>query len=402
MISLISFGHPLVRLLRLPSLLFLGVVVLGTSGCDDSARSTSGDSSEMVVPMGDTVSVRTYGKVPQGQARLFTLRNAGGMEVDLTNYGGIITSIRVPDRNGKVGEVTLGFDSLGGYLAENPYFGAFVGRYGNRIAGGRFSVDDKNYELTRNNGDNALHGGPQGFHRQLYTAEVTDNERGSRGVALQRTSPDGEEGYPGNLDVTVRYLLNDDNELRIEYAATTDAPTVVNLTNHTYFNLGSNATILDHELMIDAPAFTPVDDGLIPTGELRDVAGTPFDFREPTAIGARIEEDNRQLMRGQGYDHNWVLARGGDGLKQVATLYAPGTGRVMEVLTTEPGLQFYSGNFLDGTLTGRNGTAYGLRAGLCLETQHFPDSPNQPDFPTTELRPGEKYTSATVYRFSVR
>lgn len=383
------------------TLLLSFLLSLGMMSCSNGATESSGAEAIPAVSA-DTVVVRSYGNTPDGAAQLYTLRNANGMEVDLTNYGGIVTAIRVPDRDGNIADVTLGFSNVDGYLADNPYFGALIGRYGNRIAQGRFSLDGKDYELAQNDGDNTLHGGPQGFHRQLYTAEAISDEAGVMGVALTRTSPDGEEGYPGNLDVTVRYLLNDDNELRIEYAAETDAPTVVNLTNHAYFNLGDKATILDHELMIDAGTFTPVDGGLIPTGELRDVEGTPFDFREPTAIGARIDDKNQQLARGQGYDHNWVLDRDGDGLESVATLYAPSTGRMMEVLTTEPGLQFYSGNFLDGSLTGRDGTSYVLRSGLCLETQHFPDSPNQPDFPSTELRPGEQYSSATVYRFSIR
>lgn len=393
--------RPARHLFALTYVFLLVLTGFGFTSCGGGTDATS----EAIMPevsSSDTVAVRSYGQTPDGPTSLYTLRNANGMEVDVTNYGGIITAIRVPDRKGNVTDVTLGFSNLDGYLADNPYFGALIGRYGNRIAQGRFSLDGKDYELAQNDGDNTLHGGPKGFHRQLYTVETIDSKAGAMGISLTRTSSDGEEGYPGNLDVTVRYLLNDDNELRIEYGATTDAPTVVNLTNHAYFNLGDEATILKHELMIDAAAFTPVDGGLIPTGELRDVEGTPFDFRDPTAIGARIDDKNQQLARGKGYDHNWVLDRDGDGLESVATLYAPSTGRMMEVLTTEPGLQFYSGNFLDGSLTGRDGTAYVLRSGLCLETQHFPDSPNQPEFPSTELRPGEKYSSATVYRFSVR
>jgi len=377
------------------------LLILGATSCSGGDTEVSYADKPTAVRT-DTVVNRSYGDTPDGAAYLYTLRNANGMEVDVTNYGGTITAIRVPDKNGTVADVTLGFSDIEGYLDEHPYFGALIGRYGNRIAAGQFSIDGKDYELAQNDGGNTLHGGPKGFHRQLYTAEATNVKAGVMGVSLTRTSPDGEEGYPGNLDVTVRYLLNDDNELRIEYEATTDAPTVLNLTNHTYFNLGHEATILNHELIIDAAAFTPVDGGLIPTGELLPVEGTPFDFRKSTAIGARIDDENQQLARGQGYDHNWVLDRDGDGLEPVATLYAPSTGRMMEVLTTEPGLQFYSGNFLDGSLTGRDGTAYVLRSGLCLETQHFPDSPNQPEFPSTELRPGGKYSSATIYRFSVR
>ncbi|MTB50425.1 aldose epimerase family protein [Lewinella sp. W8] len=384
------------------AVLFLFVLLFsftscGTSGSEE-APATAEESSTA-----DTVQVRSYGETPDGSATLFTLRNVNGMEVDVTNYGGIITAIRVPDNRGAMGDVVLGFADVKGYLGEHPYFGALIGRYGNRIGGGVFTLDGTTYELDRNDGDNALHGGPKGFHRQLYEAKTINPEAGVRGVSLRRVSPDGEEGYPGNLDHTVRYLLTDENELRIEYEATTDAPTVVNLTNHAYFNLGNQPTILEHELMIEAERFTPVDEGLIPTGELKNVAGTPFDFREPHAIGARIGEENEQLELGLGYDHNFVLDRKTDyALERVATLYAPSSGRFMEVLTTEPGLQFYSGNFLDGSLTGKDGKSYEKRSALCLETQHWPDSPNQPDFPSTELRPGETYRSTTVYRFSVR
>ncbi|WP_116105237.1 aldose epimerase family protein [Lewinella sp. IMCC34191] len=347
----------------------------------------------------DSVSVTGFGDTPEGPAEVYTLTNENGMEVDITNYGGIITSIRVPDRDGNMADVAHGFPTVEGYLGEDPYFGALIGRYGNRIANGTFTLNGETYELPTNDGPNSLHGGPEGFHTKLWNATAMNEENA---VELQRTSPDGEEGYPGNLDVTVRYTLTDDNEVRIDYTATTDKATPVNLTNHSYFNLSGGGTILDHELMIDADAYTPVNNTLIPTGELRDVEGTPFDFREPTAIGERIEEENEQLGFGQGYDHNWVLNSGGGSLTSVATLYDPSSGRMMEVLTTEPGIQFYSGNFLDGSFTGKDDVSYELRSALCLETQHFPDGPNQADFPSTILEPGDTYESETVYRFSTR
>lgn len=382
--------------------LFCIVLLLSFTNCSGSNFGEAPNTPE-VTSAPDTIAIRPYGDTPDGTAALYTLRNANGMEVEVTNYGGIITAIRVPDNEGFVDNVVLGFPDIKGYLGEHPYFGALIGRYGNRIAAGRFTLEGTTYELVKNNGANALHGGPGGFHRRLYDAESISPSADVRGISLHRISPDGEEGYPGNLDVTVRYLLTDDNELRIEYEATTDALTILNLTNHAYFNLGDQSTILDHELMINAEGFTPVDEGLIPTGELRGVAEGPFDFREPHPIGARIDEKNEQLKRGLGYDHNFILNRyTTDGLERAATLYAPSTGRFMEVLTTEPGLQFYSGNFLDGSLRGKGGITYEKRSGLCLETQHWPDSPNQPDFPSTELRPGETYRSVTVYRFSVR
>ncbi len=344
-----------------------------------------------------------FGKTKDGQAvDLYTFSNAQGMEVRAMTYGGIILSVKVPDRNGKLDDVTLGFDSLEPYLAGHPYFGAIIGRYGNRIGKARFKLDGKEYKLAANNGPNSLHGGVKGFDKVVWSAEPFDKPEGV-GVVFTYTSPDGEEGFPGTLQTKVTYTLNDKNELIFDYYATTDKPTPVNLTNHTYFNLAGPGTrdILDHVMMIHADNTTPVDSTLIPTGEIKSVEGTPFDFRKPTPIGARIDADDQQIKYGPGYDHNFVLNRPGPGLSLAARVSEPSTGRVMEVRTTEPGIQFYSGNFLDGTLTGKGGHVYKRRFGFCLETQHFPDSPNKPLFPSTILRPGETYTSQTVYAFSV-
>ncbi len=334
--------------------------------------------------------------------REYTLRNSGGMEVRLTNYGATVTAIRVPDRHGKSGDVVLGYNSLEGYVnaVDRPYFGAIVGRYGNRIAKGAFPLDGKTYTLARNNGENHLHGGNMGFDKVIWDARVL----GPRSIRFSRISRDGEEGYPGNLSVQITYTLENDNALRIDYRATTDKATPVNLTNHTYFNLAGEGapTILDHELEIAANAFTPVDKGLIPTGEIRRVAGTPFDFRKAKPIGRDIGKSDRQLTYGLGYDHNWVLDKSRGALALAATVYEPRSGRVLEVFTKEPGLQFYCGNFLDGRLRGKSGKPYLHRSGLCLETQHFPDSPNHPGFPSTILRPGETYTTTTVYKFSAK
>ena len=337
------------------------------------------------------------------QVDLYTLKNSNGLEANITNYGGIVVSLTVPDKSGKLGDVVLGYDTLNDYIGNTPYFGALIGRYGNRIAKGRFTIGGVEYQLAQNNDSNALHGGRKGFDKVVWQAEKVD---GSDGPALKLTytSKDGEEDYPGTLKCTVTYTLTNKNELRIEYAAETDKPTFVNLTHHSYFNLkdGGASDILGHELMIKASKFTPVDKGLIPTGELKAVAGTPFDFNMPTPIGTRIASEDEQLILGKGYDHNWVLDRQGKDLALVASVYEPTSGRFMEVLTTEPGLQFYAGNFLDGTNKGKGGIVYQHRTGFCLETQHFPDSPNHPDFPTTELKPGEKYTQTTVYRFSTK
>jgi len=349
-----------------------------------------------------SVARAAFGHTPDGQAvELFTLTNARGTEVRAISYGGIIVSLRVPDRAGRLGDVVLGHDSLEGYLKAPSYFGCIVGRYGNRIAKGQFTLDGRTYHLATNNGANHLHGGKRGFDKVVWTADPFENASGV-GVVFTYTSPDGEEGYPGNLKARVTYTLTDRDELSFEYVATTDKATPVNLTQHSYFNLAGEGTrdVLDHRLTIDADRFTPVDATLIPTGELAPVAGTPLDFRAPTAVGARIEQKDEQLVRGGGYDHNFVLNRKGPGLARVIRLAEPTSGRVMEVSTTEPGVQFYSGNFLDGSVTGKSGHVYRRRYGLCLETQHFPDSPNHPSFPSTILRPGGEYRSKTVLAFS--
>ena len=342
-----------------------------------------------------------FGRMPDGAAvDLFTLKNAGGIEIRAMAYGGIITSLRVPDRSGRFDDVVLGFDRLDDYLKHHPFFGAIIGRYGNRIAKGQFTLDGRPYKLATNNGPNHLHGGNKGFDRVLWNAAAVP---GKNAVTFTRTSPDGEEGYPGNLRVQVTYTLTDKNELIVDYRATTDQPTVVNLTQHSYFNLAGQGSgdILGHTLMLNADRYTPVDTTLIPTGERALVAGTPFDFRRPTAIGVRIDQPDPQLKNGLGYDHNWVLNRSGGGLQLAARVIEPKSGRMMEIRTTEPGIQFYSGNFLDGKLTGKNKAQYKHRTGFCLETQHFPDSPNHPSFPSTTLRPGSEYRTTTVFTFGV-
>jgi aldose 1-epimerase len=350
-----------------------------------------------------------FGTTDRGEAvSLYTLKNAHGMEATVLDYGGVIVSLQVPDRNGRLDDVVLGFDSLPDYQRGSPYFGAIVGRYGNRIARGRFTLDGRTYTLATNNGPNHLHGGVRGFDKVVWAAAPF--ARGdSVGLVLNYTSRDGEEGYPGTLLATVTYTLTDKNELIFDYHATTDRATTVNLTQHSYFNLAGDGKgdILGHVVVLNADRFTPVDSTLVPTGELRSVAGTPFDFRTPTAIGARIDRDDEQLRYGRGYDHNFVLnkagAPGAPGAPEpAARVYEPTTGRVMEIATTEPGLQFYSGNFLDGTLRGKRGVVYRHRYGFAMETQHVPDSPNKPAFPSTILRPGEQYRSRTIYRFGVQ
>lgn len=352
---------------------------------------------------GSTVTKASFGTTPDGKAvDVCTFTNANGVEIKAITYGGIITSLKVPDRSGTLGDVVLGFDTLGGYLKEPPYFGAIIGRYGNRIGKAQFTLDGKTYKLAANNGPNHLHGGVKGFDKVVWQAEPLKTPEGV-GVAFTRTSPDGEEGYPGNLKMRVTYILTDTNELVVDYHATTDKATPVNMTQHSYFNLASDGSgdILGHELMINADRYTPVGDTLIPTGQLAPVQGTPFDFRKPTTIGARINQDNPQLKNGKGYDHNWVLNRTGAGLQLAARVVEPKTGRTLEIKTTEPGIQFYSGNFLDGTITGKAGHVYKHRTGFCLETQHYPDSPNQPSFPTTILKPGQEYSTKTVFTFGV-
>ena len=348
-----------------------------------------------------------FGTTAQGEAvSVYTLKNDHGIELRVLDYGGIILSLTVPDRNGRPDDVVLGFDSLADYVRTSPYFGAIIGRYGNRIAHGRFTLDGRTYTLARNNGPNHLHGGVKGFDKVVWGVTPFKG-RGSVGLTFRYTSPDGEEGYPGTLQATVTYTLTDDNELTFDYHATTDRATPVNLTQHSYFNLaGTGGDILGHVVLVNADRFAPVDSTLIPTGELRSVVGTPFDFRTPTAIGARINADDEQLRHGRGYDHNFVLNQSGSdrraGLALAARVYEPTSGRVLEIYTTEPGLQFYSGNFLDGTLRGKNGVVYRHRSGFAMETQHFPDSPNHPQFPSTILTPGAEYRSRTLLRFSVQ
>lgn len=336
--------------------------------------------------------------------KLFTLTNRAGLSVGISNFGGIVAALCVPDRDGRVDDVVLGFDRLDEYLGPHPYFGGIIGRFANRIAGGRFELDGREHVLARNDGPNHLHGGGTGFDRMFWRVEPRGFSGGSS-LALSRTSGNGEEGYPGALDCEVTYTLTDANEFRIDYAATTDQPTVLNLTHHSYFNLAARRCdhVLDHGLTIDADAFLPVDENLIPTGEARPVIGTAFDFREPRPIGERIHAADPQLARGKGYDHNFCLTRRDpdpSGPRFAARLAEPLTGRVMEILTTEPGLQVYAGGALDGSMVGKGGRVYHRHAGLCLETQHFPDSPNRRAFPTVRLDPGQVYRSITVYRFS--
>jgi aldose 1-epimerase len=334
---------------------------------------------------------------------VFSFANAGGIDLSVATYGGIIVCLRVPDRDGRLDDVVLGHDDVDGYVRSASYFGALIGRYGNRIAGGRFTLDGVAHQLVTNDGKNHLHGGARGFDKVVWSAEPF--ERGAdRGLVLRYASADGEEGYPGALIADVTYTLTDDDKLLIDYHATASKPTPVNLTQHTYWNLSGDraSNILEHELTINASHITPVDRELIPTGEVKSVVGTPFDFRAPTPIGARIDENDEQLRYAGGYDHNFVLDRTGSGLTPAARLHDPATGRVVEIHTTEPGLQFYSGNFLDGTIRGKNRRMYGHRGGLCLETQHFPDSPNRPGFPSTVLRPEAEYRSRTAFHFSVR
>ncbi|MBC3917473.1 galactose mutarotase [Undibacterium sp. CY18W] len=343
-----------------------------------------------------------FGHLDDGQViNLYTLRNRQGMLVKVTDFGGIITELHVPDRDGVLADVTLGFADLQPYLGESSFFGALIGRYGNRIAQGRFVLDGKMYQLDRNNGANHLHGGSGGFYRVKWDATPFQT-RHSVGLGLRYFSEDGEQGYPGNLHVTVTYELDDDNQFHIRYHAVTDQATPVNLTHHAYFNLAGQGSILGHEVMINADAYTPVDAGLIPTGAPVPVAGTAFDFRRATAIGARIGHDDPQLAHGQGYDHNFVLNK--TAVKETSLgvrVHEPVSGRVLELWTDEPGVQFYSGNFLDGSLAGK-GQTYALHSGFCIEPQHFPDSPNQPQFPSTVLRPGEEYRSNSIYRFSIQ
>lgn len=372
----------------------LAVVACGSAGDRESDDQLRGRAS---------VTREEYGRLPDGtRVDLLTLANANGVEVRAITYGGIILSIRVPDRRGRIDDVVLGFTGLDGYLQNSPYFGAIVGRYANRIGGGKFTLDRRTIQLATNDGPNHLHGGVRGFDKVVWEAQgFALND--SVGVVFTYTSADGEEGYPGTLVATVRYTLTDANALIVDYRATTDRATPVNLTQHSYFNLAGDGSgdVLGHVLTIFADRYTPVDSTLIPTGELAPVEGTPFDFRQPTTIGERIAASHPQLHRAGGYDHNFVLHREGDGLAHAARVYEPSTGRVLDIFTTEPGLQFYSGNFLDGSVTGKAERAYRHRFGFCLEPQHFPDSPNKRGFPSTILRPRGEYRSSTVYIFGV-
>jgi aldose 1-epimerase len=350
------------------------------------------------------ITKQSFGKTEAGEnIDIYTLRNIHGVEAKITNYGGIVVSLKVPDKNGKSDDVVLGFNELNGYLKPGPYFGALIGRYGNRIAKGRFTLNGVEYKLAVNNGENHLHGGIKGFDKVIWAGNELKMKTGPA-LVLDYISNDGEEGYPGNLTVRVIYTLTNNNELKIEYSATTDKDTVINLTHHSYFNLAGegNGDILNTRVTINANRFVPTDAGSIPLGELRKVSGTPFDFLTAHAIGERINQDNEQIKFGSGYDHTWVINGRPGMMRLAATAYEPTSGRVMQVWTTEPGMQFYTGNFLDGTLTGKAGKLYPRRSGFCFETQHYPDSPNQPSFPTTTLKKGATYKSTTIYKFSSR
>jgi aldose 1-epimerase len=345
-----------------------------------------------------------FGRTPDDKlVELITLRNNAGVEARVLTYGGIILSLKTPDSSGAMDDIVLGFDDLPQYFTKSPYFGCIIGRYGNRIAKGRFTLDGKPYTLATNNLPNHLHGGVKGWDKVIW-APTTFQDGDGVGVTLTYTSPDGEEGYPGTVKASVKYTLNDQNQLIVDYQATTDKPTVINLTQHSYFNLaGAKANdILGHQLQLNADQYTPVDSTLIPTGQIAPVEGTPFDFRKLTPIGERISTPHEQIKFGRGYDHNFVLVRSSPSLTHAARVEEPVTGRTLDIFTTEPGIQFYSGNFLDGTLTGKGGRTYAHRSGFCLETQHYPDSPNRPNFPSTVLRPGETYTSKTVFSFGVK
>lgn len=379
------------RLQKIFPVAFLIITALASCSGNDENKTEENNSSDSLKT---GITTKDWGEVDGKKISLYTLTNDEGNQVTITNYGGTVTSFVTPDKNGNKSSIIIGFDSLQPYLQSPPYFGALIGRYGNRIGDAKFSLDGKQYTLAANNGKNHLHGGLKGFDKVVWDASVADSSTPS--LTLKYLSKDGEEGYPGNLNVTVQYTLTNDNELKIEYNATTDKATPVNLTNHSYFNLTGDVsnTILDHTLMIDADRYTPVDTTLIPTGEIKSVKGTPFDFTTAKKIGKDIDQ-----VPG-GYDHNWVLNKKDSSLEKVAELTDSVSGRTMDVYTTEPGLQFYTGNFLDGTFTNRGGTPLKLHTALCLETQHFPDSPNKPNFPTTTLQPGEQYHSVTMYKVS--
>jgi aldose 1-epimerase len=368
-----------------------------------AACGRSQDEPASSAPARQAPTKTAFGTTAEGTAvDQYTLSNAHGLEVKVITLGATVTAIRTPDRSGTLADIVLGFDDLKGYLGNSPYLGVVAGRYANRIAKGRFTLDGTTYQLATNNGPNHLHGGVKGFDKVIWSARPIDRADGPA-IELTYVSPDGEEGYPGTLTTQVVYTLTDANELRIDYAATADKTTVVNLTNHSYFNLAGKGDVLHHELMIAADRYTPIDAGLIPTGVLQPVQGTPFDFRSPTTIGARIAQADEQLVRAnRGYDHNFVLNNQSGALAVAARVTEPSSGRVLEVRTTEPGLQLYTGNFLDGTVAGKGGVKYARHAGFCLETQHYPDSPNHPAFPTTTLRPDQRYATTTVFAFSAK
>ena len=385
--------------MKLKTFITLAVGIVFLQSCTSKKTESNQTTDSLTV---NKIKKTVFGTLPDGRvADQYTLKNANGMEVKISNYGGVITHLTAPDKDGKFEDIVLGFDSLAGYFAPPPYFGAIIGRYGNRIAKGKFTLDGKEYNLAKNNGENHLHGGLVGFDKVLWNTEAIEGEESA--LKLTYISKDGEEGYPGNLNVTVIYTLQKDNSLKIEYAATTDKATVINLTNHSYFNLsGFKKDVLDQEVTLNADRYLPVDKGLIPTGELRSVTGNVFDFTKPTVIGKGINEvKDEQIKLGGGYDHAWILNKKGNELSLAATVLEKMSGRKMEVLTTEPAIQFYTGNFLDGKLTGKGNVKYVKRFALCLETEHYPDSPNQSAFPTVVLKPNEKYSTTTVYKFSV-
>ena len=385
------------------SLLMVFTLAILFTSCKTKTQESSDTLTDSVSTTEATITQSPYGKLEDGtEISLYTLTNSAGTVATITNYGGIIVSIKTEDKNGNLEDIVLGFDSLSSYVKNNPFFGAIVGRYGNRIAKGKFKLDDQSYNLAVNNGENHLHGGLKGFDKVVWAGDNYNTPDGAV-LKLTYTSKDLEEGYPGNLKTEVTYTLTNDNELKIDYKATTDKKTIVNLTNHSYFNLSGNTKteILNHEVSIAASKFLPVDKGLIPTGERKDVKGTPFDFTTPHLVGERINDKDQQLQIGGGYDHCWVFDDSNK-LSPKATVYDSTSGRFMEVFTTEPAVQFYSGNFLNGTVTGKFNTLYTKRFGLCLETEHYPDSPNQPAFPTTILNPGDVYTTQTIYKFSVK
>lgn len=384
---------------RLKYIVYFLLASLFLGACSGGSKETQEEAA--VSPTeGLTISKAAFGETPDGPVDIYTFSNKNGIEARVINYGAILVSLKTPDKNGQLGDIVLGFDSLSGYLGPHPYFGATIGRYSNRIAKGKFSLKEETFTLATNNGENHLHGGPTGFGRRLWSAEEIKT-KDAIGVKLTYVSADMEEGYPGKLTVETSYLLNNQNELHLAYSATSDKTTICNLTNHSYFNLKGEGDILDHQLMIKADHITPVDEGLIPTGELLPVKGTPFDFTSPKAIGSRIDDDHEQLKIGGGYDHNYVIKKESSGMELIAYIHETQTGRIVEVFSKEPGVQFYSGNFLNGSQKGK-GKTYDYRNGFCLETQHFPDSPNQPGFPSTTLSAGDRYETSTMWRFSVR